>query len=167
MALPRHIHSLGSILFQRSFSKPRCPTSRCRSPGLVQTFRSAGKSPSTWPSHECIPRVSSLLEHVYITVIFRSSTLQLIHSHLIGPNWNINQIQNTHDAVGFVRPGGYCSQILNSFNIEEENLQEDDALVLFCGSNDVGVNRSVEAIKQQDISTPITVCTLITVVSNG
>lgn len=55
-------------------------------------------------------------------------------------------MQNTHDAVGFVRPGGYCSQILNSFNIEQENLQEDDALVLFCGSNDVGANRSLEAI---------------------
>lgn len=60
--------------------------------------------------------------------------------------WNINQIQNTHDDVGFVRPGGYCSQILNSFIIEQENLQEDDALVLFCGSNDLGANRSVEAI---------------------
>lgn len=49
--------------------------------------------------------------------------------------------------MGFVKPGGRTSQILNSKNIEGENLEKDDFLVLVSGTNDVARNEADTVLK--------------------
>jgi hypothetical protein len=56
--------------------------------------------------------------------------------------WHVNAVQETHEAVGFVRPGGFSKEVLNEKNIIQENLNKHDALVVICGSNDVTDNNA-------------------------
>lgn len=86
----------------------------------------------------------------------RKSTKKLLllaDSHGRDLAWNLNECISTHEAFGFVRPGGRSEQILNNNNIEEENLKEDDILVIMTGSNDVAANESSKAV--QYISTAV------------
>ncbi|KAG8255161.1 hypothetical protein J6590_099561, partial [Homalodisca vitripennis] len=57
-----------------------------------------------------------------------------------------NKSKNSYDAVGFVRPGGRASQILDHKNIDGENMKDNDILVVICGTNDVSHNEAQLAI---------------------
>ncbi|KAG8278010.1 hypothetical protein J6590_028834, partial [Homalodisca vitripennis] len=50
----------------------------------------------------------------------------------------------THEAVGFVRPGGRARDVLNKRNIEAEKLKKNDVLIVLCGTNDVARNEAEE-----------------------
>ncbi|KAG8299392.1 hypothetical protein J6590_102186 [Homalodisca vitripennis] len=56
--------------------------------------------------------------------------------------WHLNAVQGTHEAVGFVRPGGLTEDILKVINVKEDNLSKSDTLVVVCGSNDVAKNEA-------------------------
>lgn len=60
--------------------------------------------------------------------------------------WLLIEIKRTHEAVGFVRPGGLTHQVLSRQNIIEENLNTSDVLVIMCGTNDVAVNKAEEVL---------------------
>jgi hypothetical protein len=62
----------------------------------------------------------------------------------------VNAYSKSLDAVGFVRPGGYAEEILNHKNIEGEKLENEDILVITCGSNDVARNQGENAIRVID-----------------
>ncbi|KAG8252920.1 hypothetical protein J6590_045118, partial [Homalodisca vitripennis] len=53
-------------------------------------------------------------------------------SHGRGLSWYVNKNQSTRHAVGFVRPGG--------------RIDDDDVLVIICGSNDISKNEADTAI---------------------
>ncbi|KAG8335409.1 hypothetical protein J6590_069211 [Homalodisca vitripennis] len=75
-------------------------------------------------------------------------------SHGKDLSWHINtQINNDQHnkslkSVGFVTPGGRASQILSRKNIDEELKNEEDMLVIMCGTNDVARNEGEEALKR-------------------
>lgn len=67
-------------------------------------------------------------------------------SHGRGLSWYVNKNQSTRHAVGFVRPGGRSDDVLNHKNITSELKNEDDVLVIICGSNDISKNEADTAI---------------------
>ncbi|KAG8317253.1 hypothetical protein J6590_031384 [Homalodisca vitripennis] len=64
--------------------------------------------------------------------------------------WYINKNQRTRTAVGFVRPGGRSSEILNHRNITNELKTKNDVLVIICGSNDISKNEADVAIDSME-----------------
>lgn len=68
-------------------------------------------------------------------------------SHGRDMTWHLNARLKSHESVGFVRPGGRSEQVLDSSNIEKENLKKDDILVLITGTNDVARNEASKAVQ--------------------
>uniref|UniRef100_A0A1B6MUX1 SGNH hydrolase-type esterase domain-containing protein n=1 Tax=Graphocephala atropunctata TaxID=36148 RepID=A0A1B6MUX1_9HEMI len=60
--------------------------------------------------------------------------------------WNINNIQNSFEAVGYVKPGGGSEQVLSTLNFDKEKIKNEDVLVLMCGANDVAKNEAQRAV---------------------
>ncbi|KAG8310248.1 hypothetical protein J6590_067533 [Homalodisca vitripennis] len=79
-------------------------------------------------------------------IVTKKKLLLCSDSHGRDVAWNINNIQNSFEAIGYVKPGGKSEQVLNMINFEKENCSNDDVLVLMCGANDVAKNESQVAI---------------------
>lgn len=58
--------------------------------------------------------------------------------------WHFNKLQTTHEAFGFVKPGGCSRQVLQMVNIEKEKLTKRDTLVVISETNDVAKNEAEE-----------------------
>ncbi|RZF46633.1 hypothetical protein LSTR_LSTR015514 [Laodelphax striatellus] len=60
--------------------------------------------------------------------------------------WHINnKLKSSYECIGFVRPGAGIEQVLNRDNIVSE-IENDDILVIFCGTNDVARNEAAKVI---------------------
>lgn len=68
-------------------------------------------------------------------------------SHGRNLDWHLNQVQTSHEGIGFVNAGGRASQVFQRKNITEEKLQKKDVLVIMCGSNDASKDEATEALK--------------------
>ncbi|KAG8255651.1 hypothetical protein J6590_087731 [Homalodisca vitripennis] len=59
---------------------------------------------------------------------------------------NSNKNSKKFTPVGFVNPGGRTDRVLNERNIKEELTQNQDVLVIICGTNDVSKNEADKAL---------------------
>lgn len=51
-----------------------------------------------------------------------------------------------YEVVGFVKPNGCAKQVLDPYNIKGEQIENDDILVIVCGTNDVAANEAHNAL---------------------
>lgn len=61
-------------------------------------------------------------------------------------SWHVNKCQQSYEAIGFVKPGGKTSDVLDQQNILQELTNKSDILVILCGTNDVAKNEAEEAV---------------------
>ncbi|KAG8240914.1 hypothetical protein J6590_098911 [Homalodisca vitripennis] len=97
-------------------------------------------------------------------IVTKKKLLLCSDSHGRDIAWNINNIQNSFEAIGYVKPGGKIEQVLNMINFEKENCSNDDVLVLMCGANDVAKNESKVAINNITKALEMAKCYTINVV---
>lgn len=84
-----------------------------------------------------------------LDAVVKGNKKMLICADSHGKNlaWTINENKNLeHEAVGFVKPNGLADHVLDSYNIKGEQLNADDVLVILCGTNDVSINKSQNAV---------------------
>lgn len=60
--------------------------------------------------------------------------------------WHLNNKLKSHECIGFVKPGARTEQVLNRDNILREIENENDILVILCGTNDVAKNEAEKAL---------------------
>lgn len=61
--------------------------------------------------------------------------------------WHLNKNIKSNKAYSFIHPGGTTRKILQKDNIHKEVRQKKDALIIWCGANDVARNEAQEAIE--------------------
>ncbi|KAG8281494.1 hypothetical protein J6590_057640 [Homalodisca vitripennis] len=74
----------------------------------------------------------------------RNRMLVCADSHGRDLAWHLNGLQDSFEAVGFVKPNGRTKQICDRNNITNEVSKEQDLLVIISGTNDIAHNESKE-----------------------